>query len=235
MVLFWISTLIIVLLSAVFIAIPLVRKQVVNDAERRDELNKVIYKERVAELFVEDEEGIVVDKEELITDLKQALLDDIPSEQKLASTTLSSPVWVAVVSTVLLFGISYGFYAKFGGISQVQNWQAVSANLPELSKKLMSGQGEPMSEDELKDLTLALRTSLHKNSNDATGWLLLGRIGLANRGYGPLLAGPEGATVLFMFKDGRWPAITIGNNDGSSLGSEFIAAHFEDKNKSGVS
>jgi hypothetical protein len=61
------------------------------------------------------------------------------------------------------------------------------------------------------------------------------RIGLANRGYGPLLAGPEGATVLFMFKDGRWPAITIGNNDGSSLGSEFIAAHFEDKNKGAAS
>ncbi len=51
------------------------------------------------------------------------------------------------------------------------------------------------------------------------------RIGLANRGYGPLVAGPEGTRVLFMFKDGRWPAITIGNNDGSSLGSEVIEAH----------
>ncbi len=56
------------------------------------------------------------------------------------------------------------------------------------------------------------------------------RIGLANRGYGPLVAGPEGATVLFLFADGRWPAITIGNNDGSTLGSEVIAAHFERKN-----
>ncbi len=56
------------------------------------------------------------------------------------------------------------------------------------------------------------------------------RIGLANRGYGPLVAGPEGATVLFMFKDGRWPAITIGNNDGSTLGSEVIEAHFAEKN-----
>jgi len=50
------------------------------------------------------------------------------------------------------------------------------------------------------------------------------RLGLANRGYGPLEAGPEGATVLFMFADGRWPAITLGNNDGSTLGSEHIAA-----------
>ena len=53
------------------------------------------------------------------------------------------------------------------------------------------------------------------------------RIGLANRGYGPLVAGPEGATVLFMFKDHRWPAKTIGNNSGDSLGSDVIAAHIE--------
>lgn len=56
------------------------------------------------------------------------------------------------------------------------------------------------------------------------------RLGLANRGYGPLVAGPEGATVLFMFKDGRWPAITLGNNDGSTLGSDVIADHIEKVN-----
>lgn len=55
------------------------------------------------------------------------------------------------------------------------------------------------------------------------------RIGLANRGYGPLVAGPEGATVLFFFADGRWPAITIGNNDGSTLGSDEIEAHVKRK------
>jgi hypothetical protein len=53
------------------------------------------------------------------------------------------------------------------------------------------------------------------------------RIGLANRGYGPLVAGPEGATVLFVFADGRWPAITIGKNDGSTLNADMIAEHFE--------
>ena len=56
------------------------------------------------------------------------------------------------------------------------------------------------------------------------------RIGLANRGYGPLVAGPEGATVLFMFKDGQWPAITLGNNDGSTLGSEVISEHLAHRN-----
>lgn len=56
------------------------------------------------------------------------------------------------------------------------------------------------------------------------------RIGLANRGYGPLVTGPEGATVLFMFKNGHWPAIALGNNDGSTLGSEVIVDHFQQKN-----
>jgi len=57
------------------------------------------------------------------------------------------------------------------------------------------------------------------------------RVGLANRGYGPLVAGPDGATVLFVFEDGRWPALTIGNNDGSTLGSEVIEAHVAKNNE----
>lgn len=137
MTMFWIVTLVIVLLSALLIVIPLTRHKVANDAKRRDELNKAIYRERVAELEVEDDEGIVVNRDELITDLKQSLLDDIPENQQLAAKELNSPLLVAVVSAVLLFGVSYGFYAKFGAIGEVKNWQEVSASLPELSKKLM--------------------------------------------------------------------------------------------------
>lgn len=56
-------------------------------------------------------------------------------------------------------------------------------------------------------------------------WLHAGdiRVGLANRGYGPLLAGPHGVTIMFVFKTGNWPAKPIGNNDGSSLHSDVIA------------
>ena len=55
------------------------------------------------------------------------------------------------------------------------------------------------------------------------------RIGLANRGYGPLVAGDEGTRVLFMFKDGRWPAIALGKTDQDSLGSHVIQAHLDAK------
>ena len=55
-------------------------------------------------------------------------------------------------------------------------------------------------------------------------WLHPGdiRVGMANRGYGPLVAGDEGATVLVIFADGQWPADTIGRNDGSSLGVDEL-------------
>ncbi|CAM2795152.1 c-type cytochrome biogenesis protein CcmI [Vibrio rarus] len=226
MTLFWIATFIIVLFSAALIVIPLIRKQAVNDAERRDELNKAIFKERVAELAVEDDEGIVVDKDELIVDLKQALLDDIPQNQQLASTTLASPLLVAIVSAVLLLGVSYGFYAKFGAIEKVQHWQEVSANLPALSQKLMGANGESLTDDEMDDLTLALRTSLHKNSDDATGWLLLGRIGLANRDIPTAIGAmkrarqlePDNADVQL----GLAQAMTLSNDEVDHLEAERL-------------
>lgn len=59
-------------------------------------------------------------------------------------------------------------------------------------------------------------------------WLHEGdiRVGLANKGYGPLIAGPEGVTVLVIFANGNWPAVQIGAGDGSTLGSEQLRERF---------
>ena len=59
-------------------------------------------------------------------------------------------------------------------------------------------------------------------------WLHEGdiRVGLANKGYGPLIAGPEGVTVLVIFADGNWAPIQIGAGDGSTLGSAQLAERF---------
>ncbi|MGL4829147.1 MAG: c-type cytochrome biogenesis protein CcmI [Vibrio sp.] len=177
---FWISTLLLVAIAVVFVIIPFIQKRANNDQELRDELNKAFYKDRLKELEEETEEGIVVDQQDLIADLKQTLLDDIPTQQKHQQENKVS-LWMVVVPSVLLVvGLSYALYAKFGNYQHVQAWQQVSAQLPELSKKLMSPQAE-LSDEEMNDLTLALRTRLHYQADDVTGWLLLGRIGLANR------------------------------------------------------
>ena len=70
---------------------------------------------------------------------------------------------------------------------------------------------------------------LLKGSQKVSGrWLHEGdiRVGLANRAYGPLIAGPEGVTVLVIFADGNWPAITVGAGDGSTLGSQELRQRF---------
>ncbi|MGR5093839.1 c-type cytochrome biogenesis protein CcmI [Vibrio maritimus] len=180
MTLFWISTVGLVIVAVVLLAMTLNSKKVNKDEQLRDELNKAFYKDRLTELEEEANEGLVENQEDLIDDLKQSLLDDIPHQDKVEKTSLS-PMTVLIPSVALIVVMTYGMYMHFGGASKVKDWQEVSGRLPELSKKLMAGSAEPMTEDEMQDLTLALRTRLHYQSNDSTGWLLLGRIALANR------------------------------------------------------
>ncbi|KYN86893.1 cytochrome C heme lyase [Vibrio cidicii] len=180
MTLFWLSTVALSVLACVMIALPLIKRKENNDDILRDELNKAFYKDRLSELQEETSEGLVVDQQELIADLKQSLLDDIPSQMDKMQSRISSTA-VIIPSVLLTIVLSYGLYLKFGAYQEVEAWYQVSANLPELSKKLMSSTAEPLSDEEMQDLTLALRTRLHYQPQDSTGWLLLGRIALANR------------------------------------------------------
>ncbi len=180
MTLFWISTVVLTLIACALVAMPLLKQKANNDEVLRDELNKAFYKDRLSELQEETEEGLVESQEDLISDLKQSLLDDIPGDKGHKETKIS-PIAVLVPSVVLTVVLSYGLYYQFGASQEVVRWQEVSANLPDLSKKLMSSSSEPLSDQEMEDLTLALRTRLHYQPEDSTGWLLLGRIALANR------------------------------------------------------
>ncbi len=181
MTLFWIASVVLVVFSCILIALPIYRQKVNNDEALRDELNKAFYKDRLSELQEEAEEGLVEDQQDLIEDLKQSLLDDIPAQKDHANDRSISPMAVLIPSIILVIVLSYGMYMKFGAHQEVQEWQQVTANLPALSKKLMAPEGAALSDDEMRDLTLALRTRLHYQPDDSTGWLLLGRIALANR------------------------------------------------------
>ncbi|KOO05834.1 c-type cytochrome biogenesis protein CcmI [Vibrio hepatarius] len=181
MTLFWIASVVLVVFSCILIALPIYRQKVNNDEALRDELNKAFYKDRLSELQEEAEEGLVEDQQDLIEDLKQSLLDDIPAQKDNANGSSISPMAVLIPSVIVVIVLSYGMYMKFGAHQEVQEWQQVTANLPALSKKLMAPEGAALSDDEMRDLTLALRTRLHYQPDDSTGWLLLGRIALANR------------------------------------------------------
>ncbi|UTV26996.1 c-type cytochrome biogenesis protein CcmI [Photobacterium atrarenae] len=180
MTLFWLVTVALVLLAALIFVAPVFFGKAQDDTASRDELNKAFFKDRVGELESEASEGLVSNREELVSELQQSLLDDVPanSDQR---TAKSSPA-ILIPGLLILVGVSYGAYLSVGSIDKVDSWQQTVQQLPELSKRLMQGnQGEPLTDQEMDAMTLGLRTRLHETPDDATGWLLLGRIGMANR------------------------------------------------------
>ncbi|PSU51658.1 c-type cytochrome biogenesis protein CcmI [Photobacterium frigidiphilum] len=180
MTLFWIVTVILVLIAGAIFVIPMYKGKEQDDVASRDELNKAFFKDRISELEEENSEGLVVNQDELVSELQQSLLDDVPMQAKQQAVGIS-PLMV-LPGLILLVGICYGMYLSVGSLNKVEAWQETVSRLPDLSKRLMDDQNaEPLSDQEMDDLTLALRTRLHDTPNDATGWLLLGRIGMANR------------------------------------------------------
>lgn len=77
-----------------FVIIPFIQKRANNDQALRDELNKAFYKDRLKELEEETEEGIVADQQDLIADLKQTLLDDIPTQQNISRKIVFHCGWL---------------------------------------------------------------------------------------------------------------------------------------------
>ncbi|MGF1714594.1 c-type cytochrome biogenesis protein CcmI [Photobacterium chitinilyticum] len=180
MTLFWLITVVLVLIAAAIFIVPMLYGKTQDDIASRDELNKAFFKDRIDELEEETSEGLVSNQGELVSELQQSLLDDVPVHTDQQKTAVSTAMLIP--GLILLVGVCYGMYFSVGNLDKVESWQQTVAQLPELSKRLMDEQSaDPLSDAEMNDLTLALRTRLHDNPNDATGWLLLGRIGMANR------------------------------------------------------
>lgn len=178
MTMFWVISALLVLIAMAIFVVPMYKGKEQDEVASRDELNKAFFKDRMDELKEESSEGLVENRDELVVELQQSLLDDVPANAEQTKTKVSTTMLIP--GLILLVGVSFGMYMKVGSLDKVQAWNDTVTRLPELSQRLMD-ESNPLSDQEMEDLTLALRTRLHSNPNDATGWLLLGRIGMANR------------------------------------------------------
>ena len=178
---FWTLAGILMLLAVVSFAWPMLqRRSAHNDQQSRESLNKAFYQDRLQELEEEADEGLVTQKEEMTKELQQSLLDDVP-QQRTVNESNSVSVWITLVSVVIFCALTFGIYAVVGGVNDVKQWQITASQLPQLSQRMMADHEDPMTDQEMADMTLALRTQLQKTPDDGMGWLLLGRIALANR------------------------------------------------------
>ena len=171
---FWIVIAALLVLASLALILPLWRGEG-RQSISRSALNKQLYRQRLLEIGEEREQGILAEESESLVELQRSLLDDIPDVEQSARGG-KSLIWIPGV--LVLVVVSLGLYYKLGAWQEVSRWQDASSRLGELSNRILVERDSNVTEQDLLDFTLGLRTRLKEEPNDYRGWLLLGRLTL---------------------------------------------------------
>ncbi|MNJ22905.1 Cytochrome c-type biogenesis protein CcmH precursor [compost metagenome] len=171
---FWIVIAALLVLASLALILPLWRGEG-RQSISRSALNKQLYRQRLLEIDEEREQGILAEESESLVELQRSLLDDIPDVEQSARGG-KSLTWIPGV--LVLVVVSLGLYYKLGAWQEVSRWQDASSRLGELSNRILVERDSNVTEQDLLDFTLGLRTRLKEEPNDYRGWLLLGRLTL---------------------------------------------------------
>lgn len=143
----------------------------------RDAINQALYRDRLRELTVD-----VANEQEraqLVEELQHTLLQDIPGGAKAQQRPLNS--WVLLPGVLLLVIVSLGVFWKTSAVNRVQELQQVVALTPDLMKRALDPDAEPLTIEDVARLGLGLRSQLETQPDNPQDWWMLGRIaGLLN-------------------------------------------------------
>ncbi|MGN7974243.1 hypothetical protein ALQ63_02107 [Serratia plymuthica] len=174
---FWLIIIVLLAGAAALLVVPAMRQSKRGAATSRDALNKALYQDRLHELEQDEAQGVVAERPELIKELQQNLLNDIPGQQDVQTKPITR--WALVPGVLLLVVVTLGFYLKTGGLAQVMDWQQVQAQMPELRARVANERAQPLSMEEIARLGLGLRTALQQDDRNINDWMMLGRVGMA--------------------------------------------------------
>lgn len=174
---FWLIIIVLLVGAAALLVVPAMRQSDKSTAASRDTLNKAFYQDRLHELEQDEEQGVVAERPELVKELQQNLLNDIPGQQEEQAKPINR--WALVPGVALLVVVTLGFYLKTGGLAQVLDWQQVEAQMPDLRARVANERAQPLSMEEIARLGLDLRTSLQQDDRNINDWMMLGRVGMA--------------------------------------------------------
>lgn len=147
-----------------------------DSSNQRDQLNKTFYRQRLTELEQDEQQGVVAERQEMITELQQTLLTDIPDQQHQVSRTTGR--WVLWPGVVVLVVVTLGMYLKTGGLAQVMQWDQINSQYPQLRAQLMNPNDRSLSMQQLQEFAVGLRTSLQSDPQNMDNWAMLGRLGM---------------------------------------------------------
>ncbi|WP_454878479.1 c-type cytochrome biogenesis protein CcmI [Serratia inhibens] len=174
---FWLIIIVLLAGAAALLVVPAMRQGKQGAATSRDALNKAFYQDRLNELEQDEEQGVVAERPELVKELQQNLLNDIPGQQDVQTKPINR--WALVPGVLLLVVVTLGFYLKTGGLAQVMDWQQVQTQMPELRARVANERAQPLSMEEIARLGLGLRTALQQDDRNINDWMMLGRVGMA--------------------------------------------------------
>ncbi|VTU08984.1 cytochrome C biogenesis factor-like protein [Actinobacillus indolicus] len=177
---FWILVTIITLIIGVVAFYPLLKQRQQLSSQKRDNLNKAFYFDRLKEVEREVEEGIIEDKEQTTLELQQSLLDDIPEQSSQQANTKFSFGKVWFVALILVVGgISAGIYWNVGAWFSGTMLEMSHKKLDYFYERIKTEETDSLSEQELNQFAMALRVELQNNPQDDKSWFMLGQVGMA--------------------------------------------------------
>lgn len=147
------------------------------DKDRRNQLNHELYDIRIKEVEADINQGVVINKEDMIAELQHNLLDDIDDLNGDQQTLKNNDARIWIPGVIFLVLASVALYWSVGAFKEVNDWQGALQRYPEIHKKLFEDNDASPNEQELQDLMLGLRTHLANQPNDAQGWVLYSRLG----------------------------------------------------------
>lgn len=168
-----------VIAGAIFV-LPLLGKSKVISTTSRDAINKEYYDYRLRELDSDIQQGVVADQEQLVKELQQNLLIDIPEQMQ--PQIIAKPVQLVpiVIGILLLLTITLFSYAKTGALSKVLTFQDAQADYTQLHSKYQLNQ---LSDAEAQQFALALRSRIVSGSENIDDLLALGEMGMRLNDY----------------------------------------------------
>ncbi|WP_413701333.1 c-type cytochrome biogenesis protein CcmI [Psychromonas sp. KJ10-10] len=175
---FWLGAILLLIIASALFVIPFLttKKRNISNDNNRNQLNRALYDVRINELEKDDEQGLLIDKEKIISELQHNLLDDINDQQQASTSHGNKLLWLP--GLLLLTLGSLLTYWQIGAYQEVSKWEDSLQRYPALQEQLFSNSGNRPTEQDLRDIMLGLRTRLANDPSDADGWLLYSRLGM---------------------------------------------------------
>jgi cytochrome c-type biogenesis protein CcmH len=171
---FWIAAIGLLLLALLILVAPLLRTQVVDQADDRQQQNTDIARDKKTTLDVQLAQGELSQEEydNTLLDLETALALDL---ENIESSDLRQQgnwaVWIIAVTVPIL---SIGLYFQLGEYGVIKN--PTLAQVP--AAKQAQDQLSDLSIEEIEEL---IKQRLRKNPEDAEGWFILGKTYMAQQ------------------------------------------------------